>query len=186
MVALFVQCQTDPPVPKPRTYPRMIFPDRNPVQIDLDECPFSFQFADYSEIIRNKKFFDEEAPHPCWFDLQLPVFNADLFLSYHPVNSRSDFDDLIRDTYRIAGQINRRSDYMEEVKVRNGFGVGGMKFLFEGAAASPIHFYLTDTTQHFLKGALYYNQKVRPDSMMPATSFIIEDIDAMLSSFKWK
>ena len=85
----------------------------------------------------------------------MPVFNANLFLSYHEIGSRKEFDRLIRDTYKITDQINKRSDYMEEIRVRNSAGVGGMKFLFEGAAASPVHFYLSDTTQHFVKGALY-------------------------------
>ena len=164
----------------------MDFPDRTSVAFQLAECPFSFSFSDYAQIVRNKKFFEEDPPHACWFDLSMPDFNADLFLSYHPITSRTEFDDLIRDTYRIASQINRRSDYMEEIRIRNQYGVGGMKFLFEGAAASPMHFYLSDTTQHFLKGALYYNQKVRPDSMLPATAFIVTDIDAMLSSFRWE
>jgi gliding motility-associated lipoprotein GldD len=164
----------------------MVFPDRIPGTINLNECPFTFDFPTYAQVNRNTTYFDEATPHPCWFDLHLPDFNADLFLSYHPISSRKDFDKLVGDSYKIANQINRRSDYMEESSIKNNRGVSGMKFLFEGAAASPIHFYLSDTTQHFVKGALYYNEKVRPDSLLPATEFIMEDIDGLLASFQWR
>lgn len=164
----------------------MIFPERNMTTVSLPECPFSFDFPTYAEVDRNKTYFDEEAPHPCWFNLHIPDFNADLFLSYHEIKQRKDFDKLIGDTYKITNQINRRSEYMEEARIRNRQGVSGMKFTFEGPAASPIHFYLSDTTNHFLKGALYYNERVRPDSLMPATIFIMEDIDRLLGTFSWK
>ncbi len=183
---VFVQCTTDTPVPKPRTFPRMTMPARTPVNMNLTACPFVFEFSDYAKVNHDKKFFKEQPPHACWFDLHMPDFNADLFLSYHPISTRKDFDKLIADTYKITNQINRRSNYMEELRIENSSGVSGMKFLFEGAAASPIHFYMSDTTQHFVKGALYYNHKVHADSMQPATQFILEDIDRMLASFRWK
>lgn len=181
-----IGCQSDPPVPKPRTYPKLIFPERNLTTIDLEYCPFTFQFPSYAQIDQKKTYFGEEPPNPCWFNLHIPSFNADLYLSYHPIKKRKDFDKLIADTYKITNQINRRSDYMDEARIFNKNGAGGMKFEFEGAAASPIHFYLSDTTQHFLKGALYYNSRVQPDSLMPATQFILEDIDVLLGTFSWR
>ncbi len=186
VVYIMLGCTSNPPVPKPRTYPRMVLPERAQVTINLVECPFIFDFPDYGRINRNKTFFNESTPHACWFDLNMEAFNANLFISYHAIKTRKDFDQLVRDTYKITDQINKRSDYMEEIRMRNENGVSGMKFEFEGAAASPIHFYLSDTTMHFVKGALYYNNSVRPDSLAPATRFIKEDIDRMLASFQWK
>lgn len=182
----FTGCQSDPPIPKPRTFPRMELQNKNPIIFNLESCPFTFDFPDYAEVKKDKTFFGEAPPHPCWFDLHIPAFDASIYLSYHDINGREDFDDLIRDTYKIANKINQRSDYMEEVRVQNENGIGGIKFLFEGAAASPIQFYMSDTTDHFLKGALYYNARVKADSMMPATNFLLTDIDLLLSSLEWK
>ena len=186
LILFLSSCQSDPPVPKPRTYPKLIFPARVLSTVILPECPFTFDFPTYAEVDRKQTFFDEAPPNDCWFNLHIPAFNADIYMSYHPVTSRKNFDKLIRDTYKITNQINRRSDYMDEALIKNQYGAGGMTFSFEGAAASPMQFYLSDTTNHFLKGALYYNSKVRPDSLMPATQFIMEDIHGMLATFRWK
>jgi len=185
LVVLLGSCTSDPPVPKPRTFPRMTFPERINNTVRLAECPFTFEFPTYGTIKTQSSFFGETPPHPCWFDIHISDFNADLYISYHEIEVRKDFEDLIRDTYKIAGKINQRSDYMEEIRIKNGAGIAGMKFLFDGAAASPLHFYMSDTTTHFVKGALYYNERVRPDSLQPATEFILNDIDHLLSTLRW-
>jgi len=184
--SFLVSCTTDPPVPKPRTYPRLELPERNSQIVSPADCPFEFTFPDYASVKKGKTFFNEEPPHPCWFDLAIPELNANIFMSYHEISDRKDFERLVRDAYKINTQINKRSDYMEEIPVRNKAGIVGMAFVFEGAAASPMHFYLSDTTSHFLKGALYYGNQVRPDSLAPATVFIKEDINRLLGSFRWK
>ncbi len=183
---LLLSCTADVPVPKPRTFPRLTLPERNPVSFDIPTCPFEFKFPDYAQVNKSTSFFKEKPPHDCWFDLHIPSLNASLYFSYHKIKSKKEYEKLVADTYKVNTQINKRSDFMEEVRIRNTQGVGGMKFIFEGAAASPIHFYLSDTTQHFVKGALYYNDRVRPDSMAPATDFLREDIDKLLGTFLWK
>lgn len=179
-------CESDPPVPKPRTYPRMTFPDRQVQDLVLENCPFTFQFPTFGEVAKKKKFFKEVIEHDCWFDIHIPHFNANLYLSYLPVSSRKDYDKLVTDAYKINAQINKRSDFMEEVRIKNENGVAGMKFTFEGPAASPYQFFISDTTNHFLKGALYFNTRVAPDSLAPAAEFLAADIDQMLASFEWK
>lgn len=186
MLLFCLACQSDPPVPKPRTYPRMTFPDRVVQQVEIADCPFTFDFPDYGKINKKKKFFQDDIDHACWFDIHIPHYNADLYVSYLPINSRKEYDKLVTDAYKINAQINKRSDFMEEVRIKNTYGVGGMKFTFEGAAASPYQFYVSDTTNHFVKGALYFNTRVAPDSLAPAAAFLAEDLDKMLGSFQWK
>ncbi len=90
------------------------------------------------------------------------------------------------DAFLIATKINERANYMEEMPVRNAQGVGGLRLTWTGPAASPIHFFLTDTTTHFFKAALYFDSKVQPDSLAPIASFIKSDIDTLISSFRWR
>ena len=173
-----VGCQQSSGSPKPRAYPRVEYPERKYIEYNSPGCPFQFEYPDYAEI--NKK--DEE----CWFDLFMPAFNARIHCSYLPVKNRSDFDDLIEDAFVIAKRINERANYMEETRIRNPQSVGGLTLTWTGPAASPIHFFMSDTTQHFFKGALYFNSKVQPDSLDPIIKFIRTDIDHMISTFEWK
>ena len=56
-----------------------------------------------------------------------PIFKARLHCSYLPVKDRASFDDMVNDTYTIAGKINERSNYMEESRIKNANGVGGLQ-----------------------------------------------------------
>ena len=62
----------------------------------------------------------------------------------------------------------------------------GMVFNLKGPVASPYQFFLTDTSDHFLRGALYFNSRPNPDSIAPVLEYIRTDIDTLISSFKWE
>ena len=172
-------CRKDPMVPKPRAYPRIEYPEQGMQDFSKAECPFTFQYPVYGGItIKNDQ--------PCWFDISMPAFKAKLHCSYVPVRSKEEFDGLVLDVFRIAEKINARANYMEEMPIRNANGAGGLSFTWTGAAASPLHFFLTHTTQHFFKAALYFEAEVKPDSLAPIVEFVEKDIDKMIASFKWK
>ncbi|MEO6130271.1 MAG: hypothetical protein ABIQ02_00380 [Saprospiraceae bacterium] len=175
---LIAGCQHDPPAPKPRAYPRVEFPEHKYLQYQSDECPFTFEYPAYAEIKKREE--------TCWFDLFMPSFDARVHCSYIPVTDRSKFDDLVKDSYTIAARINARANYMEETPMINEQGVRGMILTWTGPAASTMHFFLTDTTQHFFKAALYFDSKVNPDSLQPIAQFIRQDITHMISTFRWK
>lgn len=175
---LFGGCQHEPTTPKPRAYPRIEYPSRNFIKFSDEECPFTFEYPDYAQIKKR-----DEA---CWFDLFMPAFDARLHCTYVPVTSRAKYDDLIKDSYDIADRINARANYMEETPIVNDQGVRGMALTWTGPAASTLHFFLTDTTQHFFTAALYFDSKVNPDSLQPIAQFIRQDITHMISTFDWK
>ena len=65
--------------------------------------------------------------------------------------------------------------------------VYGIVYTIEGRdAASPFQFYLTDSTDHFVRGALYFNVVPNNDSLKPVIDYIIHDIDFLVSTFSWK
>lgn len=172
-------CQEKRGTPKPRAYPRIEYPDRDYQEYSISGCPIHFHYPVYAEI-RNK------VDQPCWFDIYMPVFEARIHCSYLPVKNKAEYEDLIQDAFVIAAKINERSNYMEESRIQNSQGVGGLMLKWSGPAASPVHFFLTDTTRHFFKAALYFDSRVRPDSLAPIVTFIQKDIDHMISSFRWR
>lgn len=171
-------CQDAPAKPKPRAYPRIEFPEQTYQEYNQAPCPFTFQFPSYGKI--------EQKDQPCWFDIDLPVFNAKIHCSYTTVSNRTQHDDLVRDAFIIADKINARANYMEQSPILNEHGTSGLALHWTGPAASPVHFFLTDTTNHFFTAALYFNSKVQPDSLAPMVTFIQKDIDQMIATFSWK
>jgi gliding motility-associated lipoprotein GldD len=175
---VFAGCQDTPAKPKPRAYPRIEFPEQTYQEYNQPSCPFTFQFPSYANI--------ELKDQPCWFNIELPAFNAKIHCSYTSVASRAQHDDLVKDAFIIADKINARANYMEQLPIRNKHGVAGLALHWTGPAASPVHFFLTDTTNHFFTAALYFDSKVQPDSLAPMVTFIQKDIDQMIATFSWK
>jgi gliding motility-associated lipoprotein GldD len=56
----------------------------------------------------------------------------------------------------------------------------------KGNTASPIQFYLTDSTKDFFRAALYFNNIPNQDSLAPVIDYLREDIMMMMETFRWK
>jgi gliding motility-associated lipoprotein GldD len=86
----------------------------------------------------------------------------------------------------MTNKHNVKASYIEEFQVdRPEDKVYGVVFNVEGPAASTYQFFLTDSTKHFVRGALYFNTEARPDSLAPVAAFVREDLDRMVMTLKW-
>ena len=61
----------------------------------------------------------------------------------------------------------------------------GSIFQIVGNAASQVQFFLTDSLNHFIFGALYFYKKPNYDSIMPAINYIGNDISKLMESLMW-
>ena len=59
-------------------------------------------------------------------------------------------------------------------------------YSIDGNTASSVQFFLTDSTKNYLRGALYFNEQPRLDSIQPVLDFVKKDIDQMIKTFKWR
>jgi len=173
-------------LPKPRMYPKVNFPAKNYQDFDKEYCSIGFRYPTYAKILKDEYFFDDKPLDPCWFDLSIPSLNGTLHCSYFPVSNRSDLDELITDSYELAGKHNIKAEYYNEFVLDYPGNVKGVLFEIEGDVATPVQFFLSDSSNHFFRGSLYFNNQVRPDSMSPIYDFVRQDIDTLLHSFYWK
>jgi gliding motility-associated lipoprotein GldD len=175
-------------VPKPRAYPRIMYPQVGENQtFDADFCKFTCQLPSYAKIEKDETFFDEKPADECWFNILVPELNAKIYCSYYPVKNRADFDGHVRDAYEMVNKHNIKASYINEAVVhRTEADVHGVVFDIEGPVASTYQFFLTDSTKHFLRGALYFETQARPDSLAPVVNFMKNDVNAIVSSLKWK
>lgn len=171
--------------PKPRMYPRVIYPEKEYDDFVYKACNFTFQKPTYATIKTGINFFEEEAKDPCWFDLEIKELNSTLHFSYNRIEGKNTLEKLVVDAFKIVERHNAKAEYRGETIVENKNGVKGLLFNIEGPVASPVNFFLTDTTRHFLRASLYFNNAVNPDSISPILDFVNEDIDKILATFKW-
>lgn len=168
--------------PKPRGYYRISFPEKK-YQNYTGSCPFFFQYPVYSSIQPDKSGDAE----PCWQNIEFAGFNAKIHLSYHSIDSKKTFNSLVEDARTFAFKHTSKATSIDEGRIYDPKRkIYGIFYTIEGNTASAVQFYLTDSTKHYLRGALYFNEEPRQDSIKPVLAFIKKDIDHMIKSFNWK
>ena len=187
LLLLFYACTEKAPIPKPRAYPRVVYPERGYVRADADYCAFTFEQPKYAIMVRDTLFFDEKPVSDCWFNLEVPSLNAKIYCSYYPVKSRADYDKLVADAFEMTNKHNQRASYIQDYRFdRPEARVHGMIFEVDGPAASSYQFFVSDSSRHFLRGALYFETKAKPDSLAPVVAYMKKDVDHMLETLIWR
>jgi gliding motility-associated lipoprotein GldD len=179
---LFLICCTQDYSPKPRGYFSIKFPEKK-YQTYTGDCPYNFDFPVYASVAPDTN----SDAKPCWLDISFPEFNGKIHLSYQPVSSREQFNQLVEDARTFAFKHTVKATAIDEGLISYpDKKVYGVYYSIEGNTASSVQFFLTDSTKNYLRGALYFNEKPRLDSIQPVLDFIKKDIDVMIKSFKWK
>ncbi len=168
--------------PKPRGYFRIDLPEKAYQNFDSTGFPYSFRYPDYATL-SNDPYAPEQK---YWLNINFPSFKATIHLSYRPV--KNDLATILDDAHTLVAQhISKADAIYDSLIIRPEEKVYGLVFDIEGiGVASPYQFYVTDSTQHYLRGALYFNTHPNNDSLKPVIEFLKKDIDTLLMSLKWK
>lgn len=166
-------------VPRPKGHFRIDLPDKSYHPIDND-CPFHFEIPDYS-VFQMRKGHQQD----CWFNLNFPENRAQIHFTYKPVEN--NLRQLLDESHHLSYEHHvKANDIVSEVVRNDSACVYGLIYHLTGEVASPLQFYLTDSTRHFLRGSLYFNVVVNGDSLQPVVDFIERDIDHLVKSMQWK
>lgn len=182
---LFSACGGDY-TPKPKAYHRIIYPERNFIDVQPPSCPFEFEYPDYARTAKDSLFFNREQKNPCWLDVVFDHFKGVIHLSYEPINSKADFIRFTEDAHKMTFKHTVKAESIEEKLIQTENNVGGILYDVGGDAASSIQFFLTDTNSHFIRGALYFNNTPNSDSIAPVIRFVKDDMMHLINTFKWK
>jgi len=178
----FVSCDEDEEVysPRPRGYCRIDFPEKN-YRIYDSVCPYKFEIPTYSRITQDK----HKGAEPCWLNLEFPKFNATIHLSYKEVNN--DLSKHLENSHYFANKHQVKATGLDEITImRDSAKVYGLLFDIAGNTASTLQFYMTDSTKHFLRGALYFNSVPNIDSLKIVVDFLRADVLHMINTTSWK
>ncbi len=166
--------------PKPRGYFRIDFPEKK-YQTYTSTCPYTFEIPAYSRMAADA----HAGAEPCWTNLEFPQFRATLHLSYKAVNG--NVAQYLEDSHMLANEHQKKASGLDEVVVlRDSARVFGLFFDITGNSASSVQFYLTDSTRHFLRGALYFNCMPNSDSLKVVVDFLKKDILHLINTTAWK
>jgi gliding motility-associated lipoprotein GldD len=171
-------CSEDP-VPKPRGWPRLDLPEKSYRDWSVPDA-FSASVPTYCEPLERTGSAEAR-----WFNLRFPGQKATVHLTYRRI--ANDLDTLIHDAHDIKGKHQvMASRIRSERLLRDSARVFGTLFDVEGNVASPMVFYLTDSSAHFLYGALYFDARPNADSLAPVTTRLREDLRRLVGTLRWE
>lgn len=161
--------------PKPLSAMKLSFPEKDFAQ-EMTWCNYEFLATDYTELM--------ESRGQCNINLNYLGFNATLYLTYIPIDTSLQYH--IENARKLVYDHSIKADAIEEKMIINpDNNVYGMAYRLVGNTASNYQFYVTDSTENFLRGALYFNCKPNYDSLKPAIEFLTIDIDTLVNTLTW-
>ena len=186
-VFILFSCNSNYTIGKKKGYFKIDFPDKKYQSFDQPGYPYTFEYPVYSNIVKDTTFFEDKPENPWWINIDVPKFNGRIYISYKEISSRNKFDSLVNDAVKMA--------YKQHVNVATGItdslmqtpnGVEGIYFSLAGNTATANQFFLTDSTRHFLRGALYFDATPNEDSLSIVNDFLKQDIKHLINTLKWK
>jgi gliding motility-associated lipoprotein GldD len=113
-------------------------------------------------------------------------FNARLHLSYKPLSNKIQLNGYTEDEHNMVYKHTVKAEEISEDLIKTNNDVYGIYYELAGNTATAIEFYVTDSTKHFLRGALYFKTRINRDSLDPMIEFLKTDVHKMIQTLKWK
>ena len=189
---------------KKKGYFHISLPQHSYVSFDTTGFPYSFEYPVYANIIKDSTYFDSSPENPYWINIDFPNLNARIFLSYKQIGGKAmykikqadgsyrdsvginQFDRMVNDAFNLTNKNQAVTTSIKDSLFLTRNGITGVFFKVGGNAATAKQFFLSDTSTHFLRGALYFDATPNADSLKPVQDFLQADIDHLLNSFRWK
>jgi gliding motility-associated lipoprotein GldD len=186
--------------PKPRSYYKIDFPKRAYQVFKENGFPYEFEYPVYANI---SKEYDSSGINPYWINFNFEKFNGRIYLSYKSIKGNSiykvktengyrdssiknNFDVLREEAYKLTYKHTVKASGIVDSMFSTNNGSSGVYFYVAGDAATSRQFYISDTSTHFIRGALYFDASPNSDSLSVVSDFLDADMKHLINTFKWK
>jgi gliding motility-associated lipoprotein GldD len=171
---------------KKKGYFKIEFPEKKYQVFDQPGYPYRFEYPVYATVVKDTSFFGEATENPWWINIDVPRFSGRIYISYKDVN-KANFDSLVNDGFKMAyKQHTDISTGITDSVMQTAHGVEGIYFSLGGNTATANQFFLTDSTRHFLRGALYFDATPNADSLGIVNDFLKKDLLHLINTLQWK
>lgn len=203
LIIFFVSCNSTY-TSKKTGYFKIDLPEKKYVLFNEPGMPYSFEYPAYASIVKDSTYFDANPENDYWRNIDFKELNAKIFLSYKVVGGKAlykikmpngtykdstgvnMYDKMINDAFNLTNKNDDVATSKKDSLFKTANNVGGLLFKLGGNAATQRQFFMTDTTKNFIRGALYFYASPNADSVKPVVDFIQQDIDHLITTFRWK
>lgn len=202
LVFFLVSCNSSY-TPRPRGFFKIDFPQHSYQVFDKPGFPYKFEYPTYAKIVQDSTFFEDQPENPYWINIEFPQFNGKIYISYIRIGGKSrfkvrdakgnyidsvgvnSFDYLIRSSYALTYKHTSKASSIDDSAFTTANNVEGIYFKIGGNAATANQFLVTDSSKHFLRGALYFDAAPNADSLGIVNGFLQQDMKHLINSLTW-
>jgi gliding motility-associated lipoprotein GldD len=178
-------------IPKERGYHKIELPTAAYISLDsIDRLPVSIPYTfDVSRYARVRPDSDKYS-EPYWLDIYYPQFDATVELTYKPLKAgkagKITLNELIEDGRKLTNKHQIKASGITESSISTAGGNVAKVFRLAGQVPTQYQFFVTDSSRHYMRGALYFRTATANDSLAPIIEFISKDMDQLLTTLRWK
>jgi gliding motility-associated lipoprotein GldD len=180
VLTLIQGCTTDFQ-PKPKGYNRLFLPEAA-YQSTPDSLPFKFNYSRHARLLDDTSWVSERY----WIEIFYPGLKANIHITYKKIENFKQLKEYINDAYVLTAKHQIKAHAIDEVVVTTPSGKKAVIAEVEGEVPSQFQFTITDSTQNFLRGAVYFFTTVNNDSLAPAIDYVKKDAMELINSLEWK
>ncbi|MDZ4714960.1 MAG: gliding motility lipoprotein GldD [Cytophagales bacterium] len=181
MTVLLTSCSRDYQ-PKPKGYNRLVLPESSYLQ-SPDTLPYRFYYSRHARLLKDTSWIRDKH----WVEIYYPDFQATIHITYKKVNkSPKLLREYLQDAYVLTAKHQIKAYAIDETIVKTPSGKTAVIAELQGEVPSQFQFTLTDSVEHFLRGAVYFNVRVQNDSLQPAIDFVKKDAMHLINTVEWR
>jgi gliding motility-associated lipoprotein GldD len=182
LMALLVSGCTRDYQPKPKGYNRLILPEAS-YRLSPDTLPYQFEYSTHSKFLRDTSWVSDRH----WVEIYYPELKATIHVTYKRVNrDQKLLKEFLDDAYVLTAKHQIKAYAIDESIVKTPGGKTAVIAELDGEVPSQFQFTMTDSTRHFIRGALYFNVRVQNDSLQPAIEYMKKDVMHLINTLKWR
>jgi len=169
-------------VPKPKGFNRLDLAEPS-FQSLPDTLPYSFEYSKHAILLKDTSTISDKY----WVEVYYPELLADIHITYIELNNdQQKLKELFNDSYFLTSKHQVKAYSIDDVIMVTPNGKTVSIAELYGDVPSQFQFVCTDSVNNFLRGALYFNTKVKNDSLAPAIDYVKSDIIHLLNTLEWK
>lgn len=177
---------TENAVPKPKGYNYIDLPKPAYSQLpsNIETFPYTFEYSNQAVAFDDTSSWKSLKEYYKIIDYK--EFQARLHITYKPINNSIDsLNEYITESYRLLEGHNKKAyDFRHSLDTLAGNNI--CLFEIEGEVPSPFQFYAHDSTNHFMRGAVYFDTATKNDSLAPVIDFVKNDVRHLLETLEWQ
>jgi gliding motility-associated lipoprotein GldD len=176
-----ISCGSKGYQPKPLGYNRLMLPEAA-YQLSPDTLPYRFEYSKHARFLEDTSWVSDKH----WVEIYYPELKANIHITYKRVKNFEQLKEYFNDAFVLTSKHQIKANGIDEVIIKTPSGKTATIAELNGEVPSQFQFTITDSTRHFVRGAVYFYTKVSNDSLAPAIDYVKKDAMHLINTLDWR